>query len=102
MVVSNFMSCLGESILINSSTNRFEFLIGQYFLSVFMKEKEVTDITIDPYRETADINASNNNWPVEEEIEAPDRFQIYKSNKVKEKLNPMQKAMGKTKVDKTE
>jgi len=70
------------------------------FIRVFMKEKEVEAIVIDPYRETADVNPSNNSWPIENVM--PDRFQIFKSNKMKPKLNPMQKAMGKTKVDKTE
>ena len=62
------------------------------FRKVFVKNKEVTGIVIDPYRETADIDESNNNWPVKE---LPSRFQVYKKNNFKEKLNPMQKALGK-------
>ncbi len=59
------------------------------FTKVFVKNKEVTAIVIDPYRETADIDESNNNWPVKE---LPTRFQLFKEHKYKEKLNPMQKA----------
>ena len=59
------------------------------FKKVFVKDKEVTAIVIDPYRETADIDEMNNNWPVKE---LPSRFQVFKKNKMKEKLNPMQKA----------
>jgi len=59
------------------------------FTKVFVKEKEVKAIVIDPYKETADIDESNNNWPVKE---LPTRFQVYKKHKQKEQLNPMQKA----------
>ena len=59
------------------------------FTKVFVKKKEVTSIIIDPYKETADIDESNNNWPVKE---LPTRFQLFKQHKYKEKLNPMQKA----------
>jgi hypothetical protein len=60
-----------------------------HFSKVFMKDKEVTGIRIDPYKETADIDQSDNNWP---EIEMPSRFQIFKSHKTEKSLNPMQKA----------
>ncbi|MCB0666715.1 MAG: M1 family peptidase [Saprospiraceae bacterium] len=59
------------------------------FTKVFVKDKEVTGIRIDPFKETADINTSNNNWP---EIEMPSRFQIFKKHKIEPGLNPMQKA----------
>lgn len=59
------------------------------FSRVFVKEKVATAIRIDPYKETADIDESNNNWPVRE---LPSRFQVFKAHKAKEKLNPMQKA----------
>ncbi|GJM36433.1 MAG: aminopeptidase [Saprospiraceae bacterium] len=65
------------------------------FTKVFVKDKVVTSIVIDPYKETADIDESNNNWPVKE---LPSRFQVFKKNKVKEQLNPMQKAQKKGKV----
>ncbi|MEM1124037.1 MAG: M1 family metallopeptidase, partial [Bacteroidota bacterium] len=65
------------------------------FSKVFVKTKEVKGIVIDPYHETADIDEANNNWPVKE---LPSRFQVFKSHKQKEMLNPMQKAKKKKKV----
>ncbi|MFZ1561123.1 MAG: M1 family peptidase, partial [Saprospiraceae bacterium] len=56
---------------------------------VFVKNKEVTAIILDPYKETADIDEANNSFPVRE---IPTRFQLFKQHKYKEKLNPMQKA----------
>lgn len=32
-------------------------------VKTFLKNKEVTHIQIDPYRETADIDENNNAWP---------------------------------------
>ena len=58
------------------------------FKKVFVKDKEVTGIVIDPYRETADIDESNNNWPVKE---LPSRFEVFKANKYDGGDNPMQK-----------
>lgn len=65
------------------------------FSRVFVKEKVVTGIVIDPYKETADIDESNNNWPVKQ---LPSRFQVFKANKVKEQMNPMQRAKKEGKV----
>ena len=62
------------------------------FSKVFVKDKVVTAIRLDPYKETADIDESNNNWPVKQ---VPSRFQVYKKHKEKEEPNPMQKAMKK-------
>ena len=59
------------------------------FTKVFVKNKEVTGIVIDPYKETADIDKSNNNWPVKE---MPSRFQVFKQHKEGDNPNPMQKA----------
>jgi hypothetical protein len=42
---------------------------------VFIKDKEVASIRLDPFRETADINESNGIWPVKE---MPSRFQLFK------------------------
>ena len=56
---------------------------------VFVKNKEVTAIELDPYKETADIDESNNSFPVRE---VPTRFQLFKKHKYKDKPNPMQKA----------
>jgi hypothetical protein len=43
---------------------------------VFVKSKEVTSIKLDPMRETADIDESNNSWP---NVSAPSRFQVFKA-----------------------
>ena len=64
------------------------------FTKVFVKDKEVKGIVIDPYKETADIDESNNNWPVRE---LPSKFQVFKRHKQLEKKNPMQKAQEKQK-----
>ncbi|MDB5253505.1 MAG: aminopeptidase [Flaviaesturariibacter sp.] len=61
----------------------------------FMKDKRVTGIRLDPMRETADINESNNTWgnvPTE-----PSRFQVFKQKQGAARgqstgANPMQKA----------
>ena len=58
------------------------------FTKVFVKDKEVTGIVIDPYKETADIDVSNNNWPVKE---LPTRFEVYKKSKTEEVKNAMQR-----------
>ncbi len=59
------------------------------FSKVFMKKKEVKAIIIDPYKETADTDESNNNWPVKQ---LPSRFQVFKKYQQEKALNPMQKA----------
>ena len=59
------------------------------FSKVFVKDREVSGIVIDPYKETADIDERNNNWPVKE---IPSRFQVFKKHKAGKNLNPMQKA----------
>jgi hypothetical protein len=42
---------------------------------VFIKDKEVASIRIDPMRETADIDENNNSWPVKE---MPTKFSLFK------------------------
>ena len=42
---------------------------------VFMKDKEVTSVRLDPMRETADIDESNNKWPV---VQQPSKFTVFK------------------------
>jgi hypothetical protein len=59
------------------------------FTKVFVKDKEVAAIVIDPFSETADIDVTNNNWPVKE---LPTKFQLFKQHKFAPKPNPMQKA----------
>ena len=61
---------------------------------VFVKNKEVQSVRLDPYKETADINESNNTFG--QIPEQPSRFQVFKSNKVDLK-NPMQKEAEKKK-----
>ncbi|MEO0780082.1 MAG: M1 family peptidase, partial [Bacteroidota bacterium] len=67
------------------------------FTKVFVKDKVATGIVIDPYKETVDVDESNNNWPVKQ---LPSRFQVYKKNKEYKPLNPMQKAQQKDKKKK--
>ena len=57
----------------------------------FIKEKEVASILIDPFKETADIDESNNGWNV---IPQPSKFKAFKQRKTMEKgegtdINPM-------------
>jgi hypothetical protein len=63
---------------------------------VFMKDKEVASIKLDPMRETADINDANNTWG---EMPTPSRFTVFKmKQRVRGQstgLNPMQKSMEK-------
>jgi len=42
----------------------------------FIKDKEVASIQLDPMRETADINTTNNTWP---SFSQPSKFQLFKS-----------------------
>ncbi len=63
-----------------------------------MKEKEVVSIKLDPMRETADINESNNTWG--NVAQEPSRIQVFKARQARgqtETPNPMQKAMEKKK-----
>ena len=62
------------------------------FAKVFVKDKEVSGVVIDPYKQLADIDETNNNWPVKE---FPSKFQVYKKNKSIKQDNPMQKAIKK-------
>lgn len=47
----------------------------QKFTKVFIKDKEVAAIRIDPMRETADIDEGNNLWPVKE---MPSKFNLFR------------------------
>ncbi len=55
---------------------------------VFVTKKEVAQITLDPYLETADTETSNNYYPPKQDI---NRFEMFKENNFKPQ-NPMQKA----------
>ena len=64
---------------------------------VLITNKEIEAITLDPYRETADTDVSNNAWP--KVPNAPSRFKVFKKEQKggyfgggKPGLNPMQKA----------
>ncbi|MBS1655912.1 MAG: M1 family peptidase, partial [Bacteroidetes bacterium] len=62
----------------------------------FVKNKEVTSVRLDPYRETADINEDNNSWNVMPE---PTKFELFKAKRNARGagggINPMQKAQEK-------
>ena len=53
---------------------------------IFILDKEVINIKLDPFLETADVNMNNNYWPPRME---PTRFQLYKQ-KERFQQNPMQ------------
>jgi hypothetical protein len=44
-------------------------------VKTFIKDKEVESIKLDPYRETADIDESNNTWKT---IPTPSKFTVFK------------------------
>ncbi len=54
---------------------------------VFPTKKKVESITLDPFKETADVNTINNHWPREEK---PSRFELFKQEQ-RERKNKMQK-----------
>jgi hypothetical protein len=68
---------------------------------VFVKDKEVASVKLDPMRETADIDETNNTWP--KEI-VQTKFQVFKTTQQgggrnqAQPNNPMQKAEEKKKA----
>ncbi|MEQ9262178.1 MAG: M1 family metallopeptidase [Owenweeksia sp.] len=58
------------------------------FSKVFVFKKDLENVELDPYLETADTDRNNNYWPPRRE---PSRFELFKE-KEKEKLNRMQEA----------
>ena len=73
----------------------------QKVTKLFMTSKKAVKIQLDPMRETADINESNNTWPKTGSIE-PSKFSLYKSGATRGRgvssgTNPMQNAMQKMK-----
>ena len=48
----------------------------QKVIKTFLKEKKVVGVKLDPFRETADIDEKNNNWPV---VEQPSKYQLFKN-----------------------
>jgi hypothetical protein len=64
-------------------------------IKTFMKDKEVASIKLDPYRETADIDETNNTYG---NIKEPNRLKVFKQKQnvgQQPQPNPMQKAMEK-------
>ena len=66
---------------------------------VFYFEKEVTDIVLDPFLETADTERNNNYWPPRQE---PSRFELFKRRSRGGRDNPMQKARKEAEMSKGE
>ncbi|MEO5948375.1 MAG: M1 family metallopeptidase [Chitinophagaceae bacterium] len=64
----------------------------QKVTKTFMKDKEVASIKLDPYRETADIDETNNSYG---DIKPPSKFKLFKQKQnvpQPQEPNPMQKA----------
>ena len=57
---------------------------------VFVTNKKVESVMLDPFEQTADVNLDNNKWPTRHELT---RFELYKKKEFKG-LNPMQRAEG--------
>ncbi len=55
---------------------------------VFATEKPIVSVTLDPFRETADVDTSNNSYPKKEEVS---RFELFQQERQSEP-NGMQKA----------
>ena len=55
---------------------------------VFVTEKEIASVTLDPFLETADVDMSNNYWPPRAQ---PTRFQLFKQRRPEQRENPMQR-----------
>jgi hypothetical protein len=53
---------------------------------IFIFDKELKSVRLDPFLETADTDLDNNSWPSELQ---PSRYQLFKQQQVKE--NPMQR-----------
>ena len=57
---------------------------------MFVTKKEVKQVSLDPYLETADIDTSNNYFPPKSNMS---RFELFKNRtRGQGELNPMQKA----------
>jgi len=61
-------------------------------IKTFLKEKEVASVKLDPFKETADIDESNNTYG---NIKPPSKFKVFKQKQnvvPSQGINPMQKA----------
>jgi hypothetical protein len=56
---------------------------------VFGFDKEVSNVVLDPYQQTADVDMENNSWPASP---VASRFKLFKEKKGKKGENPMQRA----------
>ncbi len=68
-----------------------------HLTKLFVKDKEVESIKLDPKRETADIDESNNSWPT---VTTESKFQVFKAKQqllrsIPQTNNPMQQAQEK-------
>lgn len=61
---------------------------GKTITKVFITEKEVASIALDPYMEIADVDMSNNNWPP---VQQPTRFELFKQRQDGSEENEMQR-----------
>jgi len=63
---------------------------GKDITKVLVTNKEVTNIILDPYLETADTDRANNYFPAQPQM---NRFEMYRRNARGESENPMQRAL---------
>jgi hypothetical protein len=56
-----------------------------HITKLFVKEKEVASIRLDPNRETADIDESNNSWPV---VQTESKFEVFKAKLLGPRATP--------------
>ena len=67
---------------------------------MIIKDKQVVSIKLDPMRETADIDETNNKWPT---VSEPSKFTVFKQTQnpfgpVPGTKNPMQNSIEKKKA----
>jgi hypothetical protein len=63
-------------------------------IKTFAKDKEVASITLDPFKETADIDESNNSWPASVPLSHFDLFKSKTTNRGEDtETNPMRKSL---------
>jgi hypothetical protein len=56
---------------------------------VLVTEKRITELVLDPYLQTADVDLENNSWPA---VATPSRLQLYKQRERGSSQNEMQRA----------
>jgi hypothetical protein len=64
---------------------------------VFVSDKELVAITVDPHLEIADIDLSNNSWPAKI---VPTRFELFKERQNFQQENPMQRSKKESEIKK--